>query len=309
MRCAGSTRHAPRPISTRSSPRSRRAGAEVLLAGMFAPRNLGEEYTRAFDGIYPELGQEARADPLSVLSRRRRAGRRSSTSATACIPTPRVSPRSRRGFCPRSSTYRARARTAARGHERLGHAAAVHGARNPASRPDAAFAHAGAAARRQLDRRREHAHHSALCRRHRRAHGRRSGRSAGRHARAPFPVSIVRRGRFGGRDPRVLWAGVDAEPELEALYRANERAARAAGLEPDPRGFKPHVTLARMRGVRPSSGGAVSGGVWRSARGAVHGHALRAAVGAAGIGRAAIWHRGRVSVPGCGCGRSGSERA
>ena len=30
-------------------------GAEVLLAGMLAPRNLGERYTRAFDAIYPEL--------------------------------------------------------------------------------------------------------------------------------------------------------------------------------------------------------------------------------------------------------------
>lgn len=30
-------------------------GAEVLLAGMLAPRNLGETYAKAFDGIYPEL--------------------------------------------------------------------------------------------------------------------------------------------------------------------------------------------------------------------------------------------------------------
>jgi acyl-CoA thioesterase-1 len=30
-------------------------GAEVLLAGMLAPRNLGEDYARAFDGIYPGL--------------------------------------------------------------------------------------------------------------------------------------------------------------------------------------------------------------------------------------------------------------
>ena len=48
----------------------------------------------------------------------------------------------------------------------------------------------------------------------------------------------------------MLWAGVEAGEPLAALYRANERAARAAGLEPDPRNFKPHVTLARMRGVR-----------------------------------------------------------
>jgi RNA 2',3'-cyclic 3'-phosphodiesterase len=66
----------------------------------------------------------------------------------------------------------------------------------------------------------------------------------------PFPVTIQGVGSFGGRDPRVLWAGVQAGEPLAALYRANERAARAAGLEPDPRSFKPHVTLARMRGVR-----------------------------------------------------------
>jgi acyl-CoA thioesterase-1 len=30
-------------------------GAQVLLAGMLAPRNLGEPYTRKFDAIYPAL--------------------------------------------------------------------------------------------------------------------------------------------------------------------------------------------------------------------------------------------------------------
>jgi acyl-CoA thioesterase-1 len=33
-------------------------GAVVLLAGMLAPRNLGPDYTRAFDAIYPELAQK-----------------------------------------------------------------------------------------------------------------------------------------------------------------------------------------------------------------------------------------------------------
>jgi len=32
-------------------------GAEVLLAGMMAPRNLGPEYVKAFDGMYPELAK------------------------------------------------------------------------------------------------------------------------------------------------------------------------------------------------------------------------------------------------------------
>jgi RNA 2',3'-cyclic 3'-phosphodiesterase len=66
----------------------------------------------------------------------------------------------------------------------------------------------------------------------------------------PFQVTIRDVGAFGGRDPRVLWAGVEAGEPLDALCRANERAARSAGLEPEGRAFKPHVTLARMRGAR-----------------------------------------------------------
>ena len=72
---------------------------------------------------------------------------------------------------------------------------------------------------------------------------------AGVRAR-PFSVTVAGVGAFGGRDPRVLWAGVEAGEPLEALARAHERAARAAGLEPEGRAFKPHVTLARMRGGR-----------------------------------------------------------
>ena len=48
----------------------------------------------------------------------------------------------------------------------------------------------------------------------------------------------------------MLWAGVEAGEELSALVRAHDRAARAAGLEPEGRAFKAHVTLARMRGGR-----------------------------------------------------------
>ncbi len=69
----------------------------------------------------------------------------------------------------------------------------------------------------------------------------------------PFPLAVQGAGAFGGREPRVLWAGVTAGPELDALYRTHERAARAAGLEPDARDFKPHVTLARLRRTRPQA--------------------------------------------------------
>jgi len=67
----------------------------------------------------------------------------------------------------------------------------------------------------------------------------------------PLAISIAGVGAFAGREARVLWAGVEGGAALEHLYRANERAARAAGLERDAHAFKPHVTLARARGVRP----------------------------------------------------------
>ena len=45
---------------------------EVLLAGMRAAPNMGEDYLRGFDAIYPELAAEIWARLLPVLPRRRR---------------------------------------------------------------------------------------------------------------------------------------------------------------------------------------------------------------------------------------------
>ena len=54
---------------------------------------------------------------------------------------------------------------------------------------------------------------------------------------------------LGGNDPKVLYAGIRPSPPLETLARAHERAARSAGLAPETRPFKPHITLARLRNV------------------------------------------------------------
>lgn len=62
-----------------------------------------------------------------------------------------------------------------------------------------------------------------------------------------FEARLAGLGVFGGKEPRSIWAGVEAGPELEALARANERAARLAGLAPEGRAFKPHVTIARLK--------------------------------------------------------------
>lgn len=62
-----------------------------------------------------------------------------------------------------------------------------------------------------------------------------------------FELRLEGLGTFGGNDPRTIWAGVSANPALDSLQRACDRAARSAGLPPEPHPFKAHVTLARLR--------------------------------------------------------------
>lgn len=66
----------------------------------------------------------------------------------------------------------------------------------------------------------------------------------------PFEVRLTDLGAFGGRDPRIIYAGVEGGEPLAQLHRATDRACRSAGLEPEPHAWHPHVTLARLRGTR-----------------------------------------------------------
>ena len=65
-----------------------------------------------------------------------------------------------------------------------------------------------------------------------------------------FPLRVIGAGAFGGNDPHTVWAGIEPSPQLDALARAHEKAARNAGLAPETRTYKPHITLARLRQVR-----------------------------------------------------------
>jgi len=65
-----------------------------------------------------------------------------------------------------------------------------------------------------------------------------------------FAIRISGLGAFGGNQPKAIWAGIEASRELDALARANERAARNAGLAPERHGFKAHITLARLKYTR-----------------------------------------------------------
>lgn len=51
---------------------------------------------------------------------------------------------------------------------------------------------------------------------------------------------------FGKSEPHAVWLGVQPSDELRQLHERCERAARRAGLEPEKRKFKPHVTLAYL---------------------------------------------------------------
>lgn len=51
-----------------------------------------------------------------------------------------------------------------------------------------------------------------------------------------------------GGKPHTVWTGVDKQPLLSHLRDKVESALVRAGCEPERRKFKPHVTLARLRG-------------------------------------------------------------
>ncbi len=56
---------------------------------------------------------------------------------------------------------------------------------------------------------------------------------------------------FGGDKPRAIVAKVKADLALIELQAEQERRLRRIGVTPEARKFTPHVTLARLRGVRP----------------------------------------------------------
>ena len=70
---------------------------------------------------------------------------------------------------------------------------------------------------------------------------------------APFDIVLEGVGSFSeGDEVSAVWAGVAENTALKRLAAACERAARKAGLKPDPRRYRPHVTLAYLRRADPA---------------------------------------------------------
>jgi 2'-5' RNA ligase len=63
-----------------------------------------------------------------------------------------------------------------------------------------------------------------------------------------FQVQLAGLDCFGERNKvHSLWVGVERNPELMRLREKVENACQAAGMPPDGRKYKPHVTLARFK--------------------------------------------------------------
>lgn len=67
----------------------------------------------------------------------------------------------------------------------------------------------------------------------------------------PFTVELKGVGEFGHEKPHALWADVASNEALMHLQRKVERAMEQLGIVPDNHKYKPHVTLAYLRGTLP----------------------------------------------------------
>ncbi len=73
----------------------------------------------------------------------------------------------------------------------------------------------------------------------------------------PLELALTGVGSFGDLHQRAaLWAGVEENAALRALATRCESAAKRAGLKPETRSYKPHVTLAYLRGAERDKVGA-----------------------------------------------------
>ena len=200
----------------------------VLLCGMRAAPNLGADYGRAFERIYPDLAAKYGA-LLYPFFLDGVAANLSCCSRTACIPTRQGSDVIVERILPKVEELIARvraqhpvvrvARVAAitafsrvmtrerRAASGVCHAPLVHRSRNPAVSRPVARHDARRPAGRALDRSRELSSDAALHRRHRRCAWRaKSPACSAACSAAPFELRLDGLSSFGGRKPRAVVA-------------------------------------------------------------------------------------------------------
>jgi 2'-5' RNA ligase len=73
-------------------------------------------------------------------------------------------------------------------------------------------------------------------------------------ARSPISIQVEGIGWFPNpHNPRVLWAGVKAGPELAQLAADTDAATATLGVPQETKKYSPHLTLARIKDVVPLS--------------------------------------------------------
>lgn len=65
--------------------------------------------------------------------------------------------------------------------------------------------------------------------------------------RPPFSLTLEGLSWFGADKPRAIVARIKPTPPIVELQADHERRLRRIGLEPEPRKYTPHITLARLR--------------------------------------------------------------
>lgn len=66
----------------------------------------------------------------------------------------------------------------------------------------------------------------------------------------PFQLRLSNLGVFKNlRRPRVLWVGIEPNDTIEQLYDTIQSNVAELGFDTDSRGFRPHLTLARIKFV------------------------------------------------------------
>jgi 2'-5' RNA ligase len=68
----------------------------------------------------------------------------------------------------------------------------------------------------------------------------------------PFTAHISGIGAFPNpHSPRVVWAGItEGADQLRSVFSQLEPRLQGLGFTPDPKGFSPHLTIARVRSAR-----------------------------------------------------------
>lgn len=108
-------------------------------------------------------------------------------------------------------------------------------------------------------------------------------------AAPPFQLEIAGVGAFDERGrPTSLWGGVRADPALTKLRERCVSACRRSELRPDPRAWRPHVTLAYLRRRAARYGRPLDRGAQSGEGSARRGHRVRPLFQPARRGRRAL---------------------